>query len=135
MLDIKSVPVSEVDRLLQDISIEINTLPADTPDLDKYKQDVSIYLGVSNDIKSDVREVTDKLERISLGQLDEQMEQGVKYRSVEKCNGAVKTKGDEFLRLMLQRKPLNRETDKQDIWLIGKSLGNEFVSSSITYIG
>ena len=98
-VDIKSVPVSEVDRLLQDISIEINTLPADTPDLDKYKQDVTLYLGVSNDIKSDVREVTDKLEMISLGQLDEQMEQGVKYRSVEKCNYAVKTKGDEFLKI------------------------------------
>ena len=34
----------------------------------------------------------------------------------------------------IQWKPLNRETDKRDIRLIGGKFGNEFVSNSILYI-
>ena len=62
----------------------IQQLPSDTPNIDQHKQEISRYLSVIQEIKEDVNEVTDKLDKISLGQLDQQMEEGVKYRSVRK---------------------------------------------------
>ena len=64
----------------------MNKLPSNTPDIEQYKQEVTLYLSVTQEIKGNVKKVTDKLDRISLGQLDQQMEEGVKYRSVGNVN-------------------------------------------------
>ena len=72
--------MENIDSLLAEISTEINKLPANTTNLTQYKEDVVFYLNVTEAVRMDINGVTDKLDKISLGQLDTMMEQGVMYR-------------------------------------------------------
>ena len=74
------MPVKTINSLLTDITTEIYKLPANTTDLAQYKEEVANYLGITETIMTDIKGVTDKLDKISLGQLDTMMEQGVLYR-------------------------------------------------------
>ncbi|KAI6647933.1 Protein tweety-like protein 3 [Oopsacas minuta] len=80
--DIKSIPVKDIDKLLQEISTELDSLPGNTTDLEQYKQDIANYLIITESIEADIHDVTDKLDNISLGELDSMMEAGVKYRLI-----------------------------------------------------